>query len=97
MTTIRTLFLAVAVALASSPVPTLARAKVAAPTTCDRECLKSLADSYIASLVAHDPAKVPLAQDVKIVENAHRIKPGEGLWKTTTAGPAEFKIVVPDP
>ena len=71
--------------------------KGAAPTTCDRDCLEALADSYIASLVAHDPGKVPLAADVRIVENARRIKAGEGLWKTTTAGPTEFKIVVPDP
>jgi len=67
-----------------------------APTTCDRDCLKALADSYIAALVAHDPGKVALAADVKIVENAKRIKPGEGLWKSTTAGPNDFKIVVPD-
>jgi hypothetical protein len=76
-----------------------ASAKVKEPVvkTCDRDCLKTLADSYLGALVAHDPKKVPLAADVKIVENAKRIKPGEGLWKTTTAGPTEFKIVIPDP
>ena len=73
-----------------------AASKTPAPTTCDRDCLKALADSYIAALVAHDPHKVPLAADVKIVENAKRIQPGEGLWKTTTGGPNDFKIVVPD-
>ena len=71
--------------------------KAAATTTCDRDCLNTLADNYIAALVAHDPHKVPLAADVKIVENAQRIKPGEGLWKTATAGPSDFKILVPDP
>jgi hypothetical protein len=74
-----------------------AATKQPAATTCDRDCLKALADSYLGALVAHDPSKVPLAADVKIVENAQRIKPGEGLWKTTTAGADEFKIVVPDP
>ena len=73
-----------------------AAAKKPAATSCDRDCLLALADSYIASLVAHDPTKVPLAADARIVENAKRIKAGEGLWKTTTAGPTEFKIVVPD-
>jgi len=100
MITHRTLLLAAAVALATCPVQGAARAKAtkpAAPTTCDRECLNALADSYLASLVAHDPHKVPLANDAKIVENAQRIKPGEGLWKSATAGPTEFKIVVPDP
>ena len=71
--------------------------KAPAVTTCDRDCLNTLADNYLAALVAHDPKKVQLAADVKIVENAKRIMPGEGLWKTATAGPTEFKIVVPDP
>jgi hypothetical protein len=73
-----------------------AKPKVPAVTTCDRECLTALADGYLASWVAHDPGKLPLAADIKIVENAKRIKPGEGLWKTTTAGPTAFKIVIPD-
>jgi hypothetical protein len=33
---------------------------------------------------------------VKIVEQAKRIQPGEGLWKTVTGGATEFKVVVPD-
>jgi len=69
----------------------------AAVTSCDRDCLNALADRYLAALVAHDPSKVPLAADVKIVENAQRIRPGEGLWKSATGGPTAFKIVVPDP
>jgi hypothetical protein len=76
-----------------------AGAKPRAPVikTYDREALQTLADGYIAALVAHDPSKAPLAADVKIVENAQRIKVGEGLWKTTTSGPTDFKIIVPDP
>src|SRR5512144_878819 len=97
----RTLLLAAAAVVALTGIAPAVSAKSsnkgAVPTACDRDCLKALADSYIASLVAHDPGKVPLAADVKIVENAQRIKPGEGLWKTATAGPTEFKIVVPDP
>jgi len=62
----------------------------------DRAALIKLANDYFAALVAHDPGKVGLASDVKTVENAKRIKPGEGLWKTATAGPTEFQIVVPD-
>jgi hypothetical protein len=68
----------------------------AADTGLDRAALLKLADTYLAALVAHDPGKVPLAGDVKVVENVKRIKPGEGLWKTATSGPTEFKIVVPD-
>ena len=68
----------------------------AADKTLDRAGLIKLADDYLAALVAHDPGKASLASDVKIVENAKRIKSGEGLWKTATAGATEFKIVVPD-
>ena len=69
----------------------------AADAGLDRAALLKLADTYLAALVAHDPGQVPLAGDVKVVENVKRIKPGEGLWKTATSAPTEFKIVVPDP
>lgn len=64
---------------------------------CDRACLNKLTDTYLAALVAHDPTKVPLAPDVKFVENVTRMKPGEGLWKTASEAPTTFKIYVPDP
>jgi hypothetical protein len=63
----------------------------------DRAALLKSADDYLAALVAHDPKKVPLASDVKVVENVTRIKAGEGLWKTASSAPTSFKIVVPDP
>jgi hypothetical protein len=69
----------------------------AAGEGCDRECLKDLADAYVAAMVAHDPKKAPLADDIRIVENVQRIKPGEGLWNTAAAAPTTFKIYVPDP
>ena len=65
--------------------------------TCfDRACLIQVADDYLAALVAHDPAKVKFAFDVKFVENAMPSKVGEGLWKTATAAPTTFKIYVAD-
>ncbi|MFZ1988570.1 MAG: hypothetical protein WAW96_02255 [Alphaproteobacteria bacterium] len=69
----------------------------AQPKVCDRQCLDGVADTYIAALIAHDPSKAPLAADIKTVENAKPIKPGEGLWKTASEGPTTFKIYVPDP
>lgn len=65
--------------------------------SCDRSCLIGLTDSYLQALVAHDPKAVPLAGSLRFVENIHKLKPGEGLWKTTTAGPTRFSIHVPDP
>jgi len=69
----------------------------AADAGLDRAALLKLADTYLAALIAHDPGMVPLAGDVKVVENMKHIKPGEGLWKTATSGPTAFKILVPDP
>jgi hypothetical protein len=69
----------------------------AADATLDRGALLKLADTYLAALVAHDPGKVPLASNVKVVENVTHIKAGEGLWKTATSAPTEFKIVAADP
>ena len=64
---------------------------------CDRACLIGMADTYAAALVAHDPGKAPLAATVATVENVHPIKPGEGLWRSATKGPTQFRIHVADP
>jgi len=77
-------------------VPAMSPAAPAAVKICDRACLSKLADTYVAALVAHDPAKAPLAKSFVNVENVARIQPGEGLWKTLSAGPATFRIYVPD-
>jgi hypothetical protein len=69
----------------------------AAGASCNRACLEHQVDSYFAALVAHDPGKLPLAPDVKFVENTVPMHPGEGLWKTASAAPTTFKIYVPDP
>jgi hypothetical protein len=68
-----------------------------AQSACDRTCLIKLSDDYVAALVAHDPKKVPLADALVTVENLKRIRPGEGLWTTLTAGPGNFVIHVADP
>jgi hypothetical protein len=65
-------------------------------TPCDRACLNKLADNYVAALVAHDPGKASLAKNVRIVENIKAIQPGEGLWKTASGLPGNFRIYVPD-
>jgi hypothetical protein len=68
-----------------------------ATQTCDRACLVGVMDQYLAAVVKHDPSGVPLASDVKLVENLQPIPVGKGLWETATSGPAEFKIYVADP
>lgn len=64
---------------------------------CDRACLIKMADDYTAALVAHDPAKAPLAPGLVTVENIKKIAAGEGLWKSATGAPTEFRIHVADP
>jgi hypothetical protein len=81
--------------LAAAVAAGLAGAAQSAPL--DRAQLMQLGDDYLASLVAHDAARLPLAANVKVVEDAKRIQPGEGLWKTISGGPnPDFKILVPD-
>jgi hypothetical protein len=68
-----------------------------AATKCDRACLVALMDQYLTAVVQHNPAGVPLASDVKLVENLKQTPVGKGLWTTATGGPTEFKIYVADP
>jgi hypothetical protein len=83
--------------MALTAMASAAFAAAAADAKFDRAALIKVADDYLAALVAHDPKKVPLASDVKVVENLTRIKAGEGLWKTAGSAPTAFKIIVPDP
>ncbi|HEU4616840.1 MAG TPA: hypothetical protein VFV10_02325 [Gammaproteobacteria bacterium] len=55
------------------------------PSACDRACLEEDLTLYLNSLVAHDPKKAPLADDVRFTEDAKELPVGEGLWKTASA------------
>lgn len=52
---------------------------------CDRACLTGMITRYVDALVAHDPAKLPLVENVRFTEDSRALKLGEGLWKTVTA------------
>jgi hypothetical protein len=84
-------------ALAACSKPADTTATTAAPAAaCDRACLIAATDAYVAAIVAHDPAKAPLAGNLVFVENVTKMKPGEGLWKSAVKGPSTFAIHVPD-
>jgi hypothetical protein len=85
-----------ALALAAAGLALLGLSGTASAQSCDRACLIGITDQYLAAVVAHDPSKAPLAPGVLFVENIKRMQPGEGLWKTATAGPTSFRIYVPD-
>lgn len=66
------------------------------PAKCNDACLTGAVNDYLAALVAHNPSQVPLSAHVEFVENTKDLKPGEGLWKTASALPKDFRIYVPD-
>ena len=94
--TLKTLSRAIAVVITLTGVLAIAR-PAQAGGKCDRACLIGEMNSYLAAVVAHDPSRVKFSADVKFVENTVPMKPGEGLWKTATALPKNFKLYVPDP
>ena len=64
---------------------------------CDRACLQALAEKFIAALVAHDPAMVPLAKGVRYSENSVPLPIPDGFWKNATeVRPYRLYIVDPD-
>jgi len=64
---------------------------------CDRSCMTGLIDRYLAALVRHDPAGLPLNRDVKFVENSARLRVGsEGLWIGASEPPTGFRIYAID-
>jgi hypothetical protein len=63
--------------------PTFAQAHHAG--SCDRACLESMVDRYLAALVGHDPSKAPLAADARFTENGQALRVGDGLWGTIDA------------
>jgi len=70
---------------------------VQAAQTCDRQCLVTLMQNYLAALVKHDPKAVPFAGEVKFTENTANIPVGYGLWVTASGGPTDFQVYAADP
>ena len=75
--------------------PALAQA-LPTPPVCDRACLEGFIDQYLAALVAHDPARLPMVRDVKFTENGSNLKLGDGLWGTVEAL-GDYKLTFVDP
>jgi hypothetical protein len=60
--------------------PSSARAQA-----CDRACLTGMMTQFVDALVAHDPSRLPLADDVRYTEDSRNARLGEGLWQSVTA------------
>jgi hypothetical protein len=69
----------------------------AAPqASCDYDCLIGFVNQYLQALVAHDPAKLPLAASVRFTENTEPLKLGDALWGTISRL-GDYKIYFADP
>jgi hypothetical protein len=58
---------------------------LAATAACDRPCLKSLLNDYLAAVVKHDPTTAALAPSYRHTENAINVPLGKGVWHSVTA------------
>ncbi|HVL90229.1 MAG TPA: hypothetical protein VM841_08355, partial [Actinomycetota bacterium] len=65
-------------------------------TGCDRACLEGFVDRYLDALVARDPARLPLAANVRFTENGVRLNVGDAQWKTVI-GKGSYRLFVTDP
>ena len=66
------------------------------PLNCNRACLENAVNQYLAAVVAHNPAGLPLSKDVKYTENDQVIELGDGFWKTAE-GRGNYTHTVADP
>ena len=58
--------------------------RASAQAVCDRACLRTLLDQYLAAVIKHDPQAAPLRVGFRQTENAINVSPGGGVWKTVT-------------
>ena len=62
----------------------VAAGRASAQAACDRACLRTMLDQYLAAVVKHDPKAAPLIVGFRQTENAVNVAPGNGVWKTVT-------------
>ena len=58
--------------------------RASAQAACDRTCLRTLLDQYLAAVISHDPQAAPLRVGFRQTENAINVSPGGGVWRTVT-------------
>jgi hypothetical protein len=52
---------------------------------CNRQCLTGMMTQFIDALVAHDPSKLPVAENLRYTEDSRAAQLGRGIWQTVTA------------
>jgi hypothetical protein len=71
-------------------------AAVANTSPCDRVCLGGVAEVYLNAVLAHDPAKAPLALNARYTENGVTLSLPDGLWRTLDKL-GSYRLIVADP
>ncbi len=64
--------------------PNVATQDLPRASSCDRQCLYSALDAYLAALKLRDARQVHWAQQPRYTENNVELAPGDGLWGTIT-------------
>jgi hypothetical protein len=67
------------------------------PDGCNRACLMTMLNRYLAAVVAHEPTAAPLAVGYRHTENAINIPLGQGVWRSVSGlGPVQRRYSDPD-
>ena len=69
-------------------VPLVLAVEAAHQPVCDRTCLLAFTANYLDAMLAHNPAALNVAADLKATENGRPVSLGQGLWKTVKAIPS---------
>ena len=81
------LMLAAGAAIGGSP-------PASAASSCDRNCLRHIADGFVASIVAHAPAALDMSPVYIATENSVPAAPDMmTIWQTATAAKAKFYVL----
>src|SRR5476649_1631206 len=96
MRSVRIALLVAAVAVAGRMVVPVHASVGPIPLNCDRACLEGVMNQYLAAVVKHSPAGLPISEDVKYTENDQELKVGDGFWKTAE-GIGHYQHIFADP
>jgi len=62
----------------------LSPSPASAQGACDRDCLRTTLNQYLAAVVAGDPGTAPVVVGFRQTENAINVAPGSGVWQSVT-------------
>src|SRR5690606_17205823 len=85
--------LALAAQLAAAPAA--AQRAGAQSGACDRACLEGFVERYFDAVAANDPARLPLARNVRFTENGQRLEIGDGFWRSVKEW-GRYRLIVAD-